>query len=74
MQKYRDLRGASNISRYDFGEGWIEVEFNDGSRYTYTDSSAGRSTVEEMQELAEAGIGLNSFINRHVRTRYASKS
>lgn len=39
--------------------------------YTYT--SAGSHNIEEMKELATRGEGLNSFINRHVRKKYASK-
>lgn len=51
----------------------IEVTFGDGSVYVYTATSAGAANVRKMIQLAEAGSGLNSFINLHVRKLYARK-
>lgn len=56
------------------GENSIKVKFYDGSLYLYTNNSAGSQNIRKMKELAIAGSGLNSFINRNVRTGYASKS
>ena len=72
MQNYTDRDNNSNIQGYEYGDGWITVYFKDGSSYTYTDSSAGHSTIQEMKQLADYGDGLNSFINRH-RPNYESK-
>lgn len=51
----------------------IEVEFGDGSIYGYSESSAGASNVQKMIQLANAGQGLNAWINKNVRKRYAYK-
>jgi hypothetical protein len=51
----------------------IEVTFGDGSVYTYTVESVGRDDLAGMILLAKAGAGLNSFINKYVRFKYASK-
>jgi hypothetical protein len=40
---------------------------------TFTYASAGRDNVEHMKSLAVAGRGLNSYINTHVKHRYASQ-
>lgn len=49
----------------------IEVEFGDGSIYGYSETSAGATNVQKMIGLANAGQGLNSFVNKVVRKRYA---
>lgn len=49
----------------------IEVEFGDGSIYGYSETSAGASNVQKMIQLATAGRGLNAWINRNVRKKYA---
>ena len=73
MQSYRNLGGDSGVSGYETSEDSITVRFSDGSVYLYTYHSAGMSNIEYMKQLASAGQGLNSFINRHVRKRYARK-
>lgn len=74
MERYENLGGDSGVSAYEIGEGSISVRFNDGATYLYTDESAGSHHILRMQQLAIAGDGLNSYIMRHVRTNYASKS
>ncbi|MBI5358207.1 hypothetical protein HZB69_01085 [Candidatus Amesbacteria bacterium] len=73
MNRYLNLGGDSNISAYELGSDYIKVQFNDGSVYLYTYSSAGQQDVNKMKELAIQGQGLNSFINKYVRKEYASK-
>lgn len=73
MTTYKNLGGDSGVASYEIGEESIEVQFNDGMIYLYTDDSAGSENIEEMKRLAIAGEGLNSFINRVVKKRYASK-
>lgn len=73
MERYRNLGGDSGVVAYDIGEDSITVEFSDGSVYLYTYQSAGGHNIEQMKELAVAGRGLNSFINKYVRKQYASK-
>ena len=74
MEIYKNLGGDSGIEAYEFGDDFIKVQFSEGTIYTYTYNSAGRSNIEHMKTLAMSGNGLNSFINKHVRKKYASKS
>lgn len=75
MPIYRNLDGDSGILSYEYGPDWISVEFERGSQrhYRYTYSITGRPHVEQMKKLADAGNGLNSYINRNVAKLYESK-
>lgn len=73
MERYRDIDGDSGVSGYEIGTDFIRVQFSTGAIYLYTYASAGAQNIEQMKELAAAGDGLNSFINRNVRSRYARK-
>jgi hypothetical protein len=73
MERYRNLGGDSGVSAYEIGADYIKVEFTSGSLYLYNYGSAGIQHIERMKELAIAGEGLNSFINRYVRKAYALK-
>ncbi len=73
MKKYRDIDGNSGVDAYSFDDESITVKFKNGGIYLYTYDSTGIENIEEMKELAESGDGLNAFINRYVRSRYASK-
>lgn len=75
MPIYRNIDGDSGTARYEYGSDWIEVEFERGAAriYRYTYLSAGSTHVEKMKSLADAGEGLNAYINGHVSKLYASK-
>ena len=73
MEKYKNLGGGSGVAAYEIGQESVTVQFRDGATYLYTSQSAGDSNLSEMQRLAVAGHGLNSFINRVVRKGYAQK-
>lgn len=75
MQIYKNRNGDSGVTRYKCGPDWIEVEFKQGSSriYRYDYSRPGSAHVEEMKRLADAGSGLNAYINRNVREFYESK-
>jgi len=73
MERYKNLGGDSGVIAFEIAEGSITVEFKDGSAYLYTNQSAGSGNIAEMQRLARAGQGLNSFISRVVKKGYASK-
>lgn len=73
MQVYRDINGDSGVSSYEIGEDSIRVQFSSGSIYLYTDASAGAQHIANMKALAARGDGLNAYINKHVRKRYARK-
>ena len=73
MERYRDIDNDSGVAGYEIGPDYIRVQFEDGSVYLYTYTSAGSSNIEEMKRLAASGDGLNAFIHRNVRKRYAKK-
>lgn len=73
MERYANLGGDSGVTHYEIGDDSIIVEFRDGGMYLYTYASAGRSNIDQMKSLAQRGEGLNEFINRYVRKRYARK-
>lgn len=74
MEKYRNQSGKSGVIGYIIKEKSIQVFFKDGSKYLYTYKSAGKRIIEIMKELAKFGIGLNRYINKAVKTKYASKT
>lgn len=71
MERYANLGGDSNVVGYEIGNDFIKVQFSDGSIYLYTYASAGASNIEQMKKLARNGQGLNAFIIRNVRYKYA---
>ncbi|MDP8210433.1 MAG: hypothetical protein RAO94_00750 [Candidatus Stygibacter australis] len=73
MQKYRDIDHDSGVSAYEYGQDWIRVQFRDGSVYEYRSEKAGQGNINMMKQLADAGDGLNSFINKEVKFKYSKK-
>lgn len=73
-KKYTNKSGTSGVKTYSIGRGKITVGFKDGSKYLYTNASAGSSVVSRMRKYAKSGKGLNGYINRSVAySRYESK-
>lgn len=73
MERYRNLSGNSNVVAFEIGAGSITVQFGDGMNYLYTVRSTGAAQVAEMQRLARAGQGLNSYIGRVVKKAFERK-
>lgn len=73
MTRYMNLNGDSGVAGYELGADSITVYFKDGAAYLYTWASAGASNTVHMTELAVGGRGLNRFISRVARKRYARK-
>lgn len=73
MERYLDIDGDSGVAGYECGPGFIRVQFDTGRIYLYTDASAGAENIRQMHALAAQGNGLNSFVQRVVRTRYARR-
>lgn len=71
MKRYRG--SDSGIAAYAWGPGWIVIRFHRGGTYRYDDRHPGPEHVLEMQRLAEAGEGLNTYVNQHVRDDYAAR-
>ena len=72
MERYKNINGDSGVTGFEIGPDYIKVWFNN-DWYCYTYASAGSQNIEQMKNLAKAGDGLNSFINKHVRKDYESK-
>lgn len=73
MQRYKDLDGDSGVAAYEIGADSITIRFKKGGVYLYDSSKPGSAHVAEMKRLAEAGNGLNAYINSRVKKNYAAK-
>ena len=71
MKKYGNGRGNSQILSYAITDNSISILLRGGVEYTYTYTSAGEEHVERMKSLAQAGYGLDEYIQRHVRSKYS---
>jgi hypothetical protein len=71
--RYKNLGGDSKVASYEIGETSITIQFRDTSTYLYTEESTGKADLDRMKELAIAGQGLNTFIGKRIKTRYAKK-
>ena len=69
--RYKDIDHNSGVSRFEIGSDRINVWFAKAPRpYAYSYASAGRAHIENMKRLAQAGDGLNAYINTHVKNLY----
>jgi hypothetical protein len=73
MERYLSKAGESGVVAYEIGRGSIVIKFVGGEKYLYTDKSAGAKNIARMQQLAQSGRGLATFISQHVHDRYARK-
>lgn len=73
MTRYKNYNKNSGIHSYEIRPGSIIIKFTDGEVYLYTYASTGKQKINQMQQLAKAGKGLSTFINRHVREKYEKK-
>ncbi len=73
MEPYRNIEGHSQVTAYEIGPDYITLEFSDGGTYRYSYISAGQENVERMKGLAQAGQGLDTFINTPVGKLYERK-
>lgn len=65
---YKNLSKRSSVVSYMFDEAqgdWIKVKFSDGSIYSYTSLSADPFSILLMISKAQAGVGLNRWINHN---------
>ena len=73
FRRYGNKRGHSAVTEYAALAKAIAVKFADGAIYLYDMDCPGPQHVERMKELARAGEGLYSYINRRIGRRYASQ-
>lgn len=73
MKPYGNAHGNSGVIAYEIGRNAIDIQFISGEVYRYSYASAGRSKIEHMKALAEAGAGLSTYISQHVHNAYEAK-
>lgn len=73
MERYGNIGRDSGVLEYEIGANYIKVKFSDGSIYLYSYRKPGDYHVEQMKNLAQNGVGLNSYINKNVKHKYESK-
>ena len=73
MRLYTNRRGNSGVIEYAPGAEAIIIRFRNGDTYLYDYHTPGPRKVERMKQLAGKGVGLATFINKHVRDSYAKK-
>lgn len=73
MPRYRDVDDDSGVYAYEIGDNYIDVEFKGGATYRYSCRSIGAANLQTMMRLAQAGEGLNSFIQRRVKKGYEAR-
>jgi hypothetical protein len=73
MTSYASSNGNSGVTGYEIRDNAILIEFRHGGKYLYDYDTTGSEHVEEMKSRAVEGHGLASYINKHVRDRYAEK-
>ena len=76
-QHYLNLSGNSGVYAYLISEeqDLIEIIFNSNKQlaYIYSDRRPGQRHVQQMIDLAQAGRGLATYINRNIRENFFSK-
>lgn len=73
MRTYQNISGRSGVKAFAIADKFIIVLFNNDKAYHYSYAVSGISSVEQMKALALSGLGLNTFINQHVRKHYATR-
>jgi len=73
MQRYRNLNGDAGVVAYEIRPGAIVLRFRDGRTYLYDQTAPGGDHVAAMQQRAQAGRGLTTYVNQHVRENYAAR-
>lgn len=67
MTPYDDHSGHSGVAAYRVVGDALIVLFKQGGLYRYDAEKPGPEAVAQMRVLAKQGIGLATYINRHVR-------
>jgi hypothetical protein len=70
MERYRNSSRDSGVLSFEIGTDYIKVRFCSYKTYSYSHGKAGQTHVANMKGLAQAGRGLNSYINRYVKYLY----
>lgn len=72
-KRYKNLGGKSKVVRYEIVKDGMTIYFTDCSVYRYTNQSADPGNIKKMKELAVAGKGLGTFIEKNLADRFLRK-
>lgn len=73
MRPYLNRSHRSGIIAYESGPDFIKLKFRSGDVYLYDHRKPGKTKVQKMKVLAEAGSGLATYLNKFVRKNFAKK-
>jgi hypothetical protein len=73
MKRYQNLSGKSAVTMYELAKDVVTVRYANQEVYRYSNQSAGRENISKMKVLAQAGKGLETFINANVKEKFARK-
>ena len=73
MIPYHNSSNNAGVTAYEPGADFIIVKFQDGRVYLYNHEVTGKTDIEQMKVLALNGEGLTTFINQHVKDKYAKR-
>jgi hypothetical protein len=73
MPFYKNLSNHSGVLSYEIDYDSIIVQFRRGGAYLYNRRNPGAGHLESLKSLAISGIGLNTYINKHVKKSYDAK-
>lgn len=68
MPAYANLSGRSGVVSYDVGPDYLDVTFRGGRTYRYPENLNGKTVIDAMKQMAQAGRGLATFIARNKNT------
>ena len=71
--RYQNAGGKSKVVRYHIAKDAMTIEFADCSKYIYTNQSATPQNITKMKELAVAGKGLGTFIDKNLKDKFLRK-
>lgn len=71
--RYKNVGGKSTVERYHLAKDAVTIEFADCSKYIYSNQSTAPETVAKMKELALAGKGLGTFVEKNLKEKFERK-
>ncbi len=73
MKRYQNLSGKSKVTMYELAKDVVTIRYANQEVYRYSNQSAGMANIGKMKVLAQAGKGLETFINANVKEKFARK-
>ena len=73
MKRYQNLSGKSQVTMYELAKDVVTIRYANQEVYRYSNQSAGRENISKMKVLAQAGKGLETFVNANVKEKFARK-